>query len=110
MKLELENRQFRYEAEQSREASRMNEVVRSQLRDQLDRLESRLGSEVEGRQVAELRVRELEVKLRGLTASHQQLVEEGGRLRAQLQAESEARILQEGIYQEQVIHMGYFLE
>ena len=102
MQLELDNRQLHYETDQARERGKVNDMVRAQLRDKLDQLESRLGMEVEGRQEAELKARESEITMRSLKASQQQLKEERDRVKMQLQAESEARILQEGIYQDQV--------
>jgi hypothetical protein len=106
MQLELENRQLKYDVEQKAEGVRTNEMISSQLRGRLDRLETRLTNEVEGRQVAELKAREFEVTMRSITVSLHQAVEERDGLRAQLQAECEARVLQEGIYQEQVCVCG----
>ena len=85
-----------------REEARSKDAISTQLRDRLDKLESRLSEEVEGRQVAELKVRELEVKMRTLKLSEQKQSDEVSSLKSQLQAESEARLLQEGIYKEQV--------
>lgn len=107
VQLELEKRELHYGLEQAREGARASDATSSQLRERLDRLETRLGEEVEGKQVAELRVRELEVMMRSVKSANQQLSEERDRLKAQFQAESEARILQEGIYQEQVHHHTY---
>ncbi len=102
MQLELVNRELQYSIQQAREEGRTSETIQRQLRDQLDRLETRLSGEVEGRQVAEMRMRELEVKMRSLKVSHQQSQEAEDRIKTQLQTESEGRILQGGLYQEQV--------
>ena len=102
LELELDNRELHYNLVHAREEGRSHESVSRQLRDQLERLESRLSGEVEGRQVAELRVRELEVKLHTVQASHNQLQDEQEQLKGRLQAETEKRSLQEGLYQEQV--------
>lgn len=100
--MELENRELRYSLEQAKESGKSKEAIGTQLRDRLDRMETRLTEEVEGRQVAELKVRELEVKMRTVKLSEQKQQEEISGLRSQLHAESEARLLQEGIYKEQV--------
>ena len=102
MQLELSNRELRYSLDHAREQGRTNEHVSRQLHDQLDRLESRLSLEVEGKQVAELKVRELEVKLRSTKASQQQQREDEELLKGRLQTEMEAKLLQEKLYQEQV--------
>lgn len=100
--LEFVNRTLQYGLDQSREETKVKEAVSTQFKDQLDRLEGRLGSEVEGRQTAELRAKELEVRMRNLQLSIQQLTEEREHLKVQLQGEVETRILQEGLHQEQV--------
>lgn len=71
--LELQQRELRYSLEQEREAHRGSEEVASQLREQLARVEGRLGREVEARQAAELRRRELEIEERALKVANQQV-------------------------------------
>ena len=70
--------------EQAKEGLESNEQVNNQLRAQMDKMESRLSREIEGRQVAEHQRREVEITQRGLTVSHQQLQEEVAELRSQL--------------------------
>ena len=102
MQLELENRELKCSLDQAREGQRINELITVQLREQMEKLEGKLNGEMEGRQAAELRVRELEVSTRTLQLAQKQLEETAERLKHQIQAETEARAIQEGIYQEQV--------
>jgi len=80
----------------------VNKVLQEQLRDHIKKLEGRLGGEVEGREAAELKVREYEVEDRTKKLSFQQLQDQEQLLRERLQAEVDARQLQEGLYHEQV--------
>ena len=102
MQLELENRELKYAMEQAREGGRAKVVINTQLKDQLDKMEGKLGKEIGARQASELKIRELEVSLNTLRLSNQQLASQREELASQLQAESEARALQEGIFREQV--------
>lgn len=102
LQLDLENRELKYELEQAREGRRVSENTNSQLKEQLDKIESKLVCEVEGRQSAEFKVKELDISLRTLTLSNRQLTEETNRLKNTFQEENKARLLQEGILQEQV--------
>ena len=95
-------RELRYLLEQAREGLKSSEGVNTQLRVQMDKMESRMSREIEGRQAAELRRREVEIAQRGLTVSHQQLQEELAELSSQLQSEREAKALQESLYKEQI--------
>ena len=68
----------------------------------MDRMETRLSKEIEARQAAELRRREVEIAQRALSVSHQQLQEELAQVSSQLQSEKEAKQLQESLYKKQL--------
>ena len=68
----------------------------------MDKMEDRLGKEIEARQAAELRRREVEIAQRGLSVSHQQLQEELAQVSSQLQSEREAKRLQESLCDKQL--------
>lgn len=102
LQAELEIRELRYCIRQRDETIKVNRVLQDQLRDHIKKLEGRLGNEVEGRETAELKVREYAVEERTKKLSYQQLQEEEQLLKDQLQAEVDARQLQEGLYHEQV--------
>ena len=62
--------------EQAREGLKSSEGVNNQLRAQMDKMESRLNMEIEGRQAAEHQRRKVEITQRGLTVAHRQLQKE----------------------------------
>ena len=99
---ELEIRELRYSVRQRDETIKVNKVLQEQLRDHIKKLEGRFGHEVECRESAELKVREYEVEDRTNKISYQQVLEQEQLLKEQLQAEMDARQLQEGLYHEQV--------
>lgn len=84
-----------------REGLKSSEGVNAQLRAQMDKMEDRLSKEIEARQAAELRRREVEIAQRGLSASNQQLQEELAQVSLQLQSEREAKRLQESLCDKQ---------
>ena len=98
----IQARELRYQSEQAREGLKSSENVNSQLRAQLEKMESRLSKEIEARQAAEYRRREVEIAQRGLAVAHQQLQEELADVSTQLQSEKEAKRLQECLYKEQI--------
>ena len=102
LKAELEIRELKYNIRQKEETVKVNKVLQEQLRDHIKKLEGRLGAQVEGREAAELKVREYEVEERTKKLSFQQLQDQEQLLRDRLQAEVDARQLQEGLYHEQV--------
>ena len=65
-----------------------SEGICSQLKEQLDRMELKLSREVESRQAAELKCREVELAHRSLTISHQTLQDELSEASSKLQGES----------------------
>ena len=71
--LELELRSQRYQHERSKEELAASEGICHQLQEQLKKAESRLLEEVEARQSAELRRKEIEVEFRALKSSNQQV-------------------------------------
>ena len=68
----------------------------------MDKMEDRLSKEIEARQAAELRRREVEIAQRGLSVSHNQLQEELAQVSSQLQSEREAKRLQESLCDKQL--------
>ncbi len=98
---ELDIRELKYSIRQKDETIKVNKVLQEQLRDHIKKLEGRLGREVEGRETAELKVREYEIEERTRKIAFQQLVDQEQQLKNQLQAEVDARQLQEGLYHEQ---------
>ena len=98
----LQVRELRYQLEQAREGLKSSEGVSGQLRAQMDKMEERLGKEIEARQAAELCRREVEIAQRGLSVSHQQLKEELAQVSSQLQSEREAKRLQESLCDKQL--------
>ncbi len=102
VEVELQCRELQCGAAQAKEEARLHDATNTQLREHLDKMEERLGGEVEALQKAEFKGRDLEVATRALKLTNQKLLDEGEGLRNQLHAEKEARSLQEGIYHEQV--------
>ena len=95
-------RELRYQLDQAKEGLKASENINSQLRSQIDKMEARLSKEIEARQSAEFRRREIEIAQRGLSVSHRQLQEELADANMQLQSEKEAKRLQESLYKEQI--------
>ena len=66
-------RELKYSMEQERESRHSSEAVTTQLREQLGRTEDRVSREIEARQGAELRKREVEIEQRSLAVINQQV-------------------------------------
>lgn len=103
IQLEIENQELKCELEEAREGLKVNELIATQLRDQLDKLEGKLSKETDGRQSAELKVKGLKVNIQALQVAQQRAEKVSEQLRLHIKTENEAKAIQEGIYMEQVI-------
>eukprot|EP00111_Clytia_hemisphaerica_P022533 TCONS_00066243-protein len=98
----LELQSIRYKLEQEMEAKTMAERLCNQLKDQLNRSEKKLMREAELKQTAELTNRKMQTEMKTREQGFIKLNADLNELQLQLEAEKNARTLQEEMYQEQL--------
>ncbi len=97
----LQVRELKYKLDQSRESVQSHETTATQLRDQLDRLDTRCTRELEARREADLHCCEAEQTHRDLAVVHGSLQNQLTETVSLLAGEREARATMEGLYREQ---------